>query len=131
MGEWSAPISQLMSVAWCCSHRMMRAIGSRSGPFMRSITCFVRRESSSTPFIRMTRTRVKLSSSSLLMGFWTMSFQVNFWRSSGAPRSLSRLRAMSFLSDDFGFRVFDDEACQPLLDDEQVLLLLRQRVKKL
>lgn len=96
MGEWSAPISQLMSVAWCCSVRISFAMGSRSGPFMRSITCFTRRESSSTPFMRITRTRVKASSSSLEIGFCTSSFQVNFWRSSGTPRSVNRLMAMGF-----------------------------------
>jgi hypothetical protein len=85
--EWSAPISQLIVVAWCCSTRMSWASCTRASAFMRSATCLVRSESSSSPFIRMARTRVNASSSSLLMGLPTMSFQAMVWRPRGTPLS--------------------------------------------
>src|SRR5688572_29882624 len=133
MGEWSAPMSQFTSVAWCCSARMSWATGTRSGPFVRRSTCFMRRESSSTPFIRMMRTRVKASSSSLLIGLRTRSFQLKVWRSSGVPRSVRRLMAMSGSdgSEDLGVGIVDDDRGEPVLDHEQVLLLLSERAEEL
>src|SRR5690606_39175123 len=53
--------------------------------------CFRRRASTSRPLSRMTRIRVNASSSSLLMGFPTRSFQVKRWRSSGMPLLSQRL----------------------------------------
>jgi hypothetical protein len=84
-GEWSAPISQLIAVAWCCSTRRMRASSPRRSRFMRAAMCEKRLASSSRPFIRMMRTRVNASSSSLLIGACTSSRQVKRWRSIGVP----------------------------------------------
>jgi hypothetical protein len=91
MGEWSAPSSQLMVVAWCCSTRRSSASGTRSSPLNRAMRCFRRSASSSMPFIRMMRTRVNASSSSLLMGLGLMSFQVKRCRSSGQPFASKKL----------------------------------------
>jgi len=84
-----------MEVCWCCSTRISCARGLRSGPFMRSATCLVRMESDSMPLTRMTRTLVKASSSSLLMGLPTISFHVKRCFSKGVPLSCNRLMVMS------------------------------------
>jgi hypothetical protein len=83
-----------MVVAWCCSTRISCASATRASALQRSATCLVRSESSSTPFMRITRTRENASSSSLLIGLPTMSFQLMRWRSSGIPLSCSRLMVM-------------------------------------
>src|SRR5688572_344891 len=93
-GEWSAPISQLIIVAWCCSTRRICASGSCRALFMRAALCEKRCASSSMPFIRMMRTRVYASSSSLLIGFCTRSRQVNFCFASGTPRFSNRVGFM-------------------------------------
>jgi len=98
-GEWSGPISQLMAVAWCCSTRLTSAsMRCSAGGFMRAQACEKRDASSSMPFMRMMRTRVYASSSSLLIGFCTMSRQVSRCFSSAVPFScrMPFIRYLSF-----------------------------------
>lgn len=67
---------------------------------MRAHAWLKRNASDSIPFIKMMRTRVKASSSSLLMGSRTMSFQSNSCLSSAIPfsRRMSMAIGSSFLS---------------------------------
>src|SRR5690606_30865086 len=58
-----------------------RAKGSRSSRLKRAAICLSRKVSSSSPFIMMMRTRVKASSSNLLMGWPTISRQAKAKRS--------------------------------------------------
>ena len=64
--DWSAGFNQFTSVCWCWSMRRTRARGPCSRAFMRAQACENRTASDSIPFIRITRTRVNASSSSLL-----------------------------------------------------------------
>src|ERR1041385_8523248 len=105
---------------------------------MRKATCFVRKASSSCPFIRIMRTRVNASSSSLLMGLPTMSLQlIRCWERGTPPLSRNRLIAMScsLISDGGRARCGGNERSQPLLHDFEMLLLdcecLGERVREL
>ena len=85
-GEWSEEISQLMVVGCCCSVRRTLASGTCRALFIRAQRCWKRKSSVSIPFIRMILMWVKASSSSLLMGGCTLSFQVNRCLSRDIPR---------------------------------------------
>src|SRR5690606_3734589 len=77
--------NRFTGVHCCCSTRRICARGSCSRLSKRARWCLSRRASVSTPFIRITRTRVKASSSSLLMGRLAISFQVNCCCSNAVP----------------------------------------------
>src|SRR5690606_21602409 len=85
-------------VAWCCSQRRTWARAWRSSPWKRAPMFFRRSASVSMPFMRMMRTRVKASSSSLLMGLLAISRQVNFCFSKGHPLASNRLVRVSILT---------------------------------
>src|SRR6185312_7080055 len=96
-GDWSAGFSQFTSVCWWCSIRRTRARGPCKRAFIRAAACENRTASDSTPFIKITRTRVNASSSSLLNVGPASSRQVKTCRSSGTPRSFVISSAMGDL----------------------------------
>jgi hypothetical protein len=66
---------------------------------MRAAAWEKRNDSISMPFIKMTRTRVNASSSSLLIGLPASSRHVKRCRSSGVPRSSNKAKVMEISGD--------------------------------
>src|SRR3569833_275308 len=105
---------------------MSCASWTRALRFMRRATCFVRKASNSCPFMRMMRTRVNASSSSLLMGLPTMSRQlIRCWERGTPALSRNRLIAMkcSLISNGRRAGRSGHEGSEPAFYKLEVLLL--------
>jgi hypothetical protein len=90
------------------------ASGRRSRSLKREAMWLKLLASASMPFIRMMRTRVNASSSSLLIGRPTMSFQVKRCRSSGVPFASNRLTCMGMSPWIGGLRPGRQAACRAM-----------------